>query len=84
MSEIWETEQELQRKEKGMEAFGQSSGHAGLVVPCSVSGQLLPKGASSESTVPRKKTKGKQKPWRHPGLPSEKKQKYYTSYLVHL
>ena len=52
------------------------------VVTSSVSGSS--KGASAEPGEPRKKTKGKQKPKRHPGLPSQEGQEYNKSYLAHL
>ena len=52
------------------------------IVIHSVSG-LSQYGASAEPRAPKKK-KGKQKPKRHPGLPSQEGQEYYKSYLAHL
>ena len=50
---------QLKAEKERLEASGQRSGHAGLVAPCSISGQLLPMGASSaEPRAPNKK-KGK-------------------------
>ena len=68
---------------KRLEAYGlgQRSGHVGWVAPCSVSGKSLSKGASLAE--PRALEKGKHKSRRHPALPSEEKQEYYKSYLVH-
>ena len=43
----------------------------------------LSKGATDKSRAPKKKN-DKQKPKRHPGLPSEEGQEYYKSYLVHV
>ena len=52
------------------------------VVTSSVSGSS--KGASAEPVAPKKKKKGKQKPKRHPGLPSLEGQGYFKSYVAHL
>ena len=90
--QIWQLEQDLNRKKEEMEQFkvenerlealglGQRSGHAGPVAPCRVPGQPLPKGASAEPRTPKKN--GKLKPRRQPGLPSEEKQEYCKSLLV--
>ena len=60
----------------------ETSGLKGPIVTPSVLG-LSQGGASAKPRAPKKK-KGKQKPKRHPGLPSQEGQEYYKSYLAHL
>ena len=60
----------------------EASGLKGPIVTPSVLG-LSQGDASAVPRVPKKK-KGKQKPKRHPGLPSQEGQEYYKSYLAHL
>ena len=85
---IWKLEQDpnskkeelaqLEARKKELEA----SGLKGPIVTSSVLG-LSQDGASAEPRAPEKK-KGKQKPKRHPDLPSQEGQGYYKSYLAHL
>ena len=81
-------EQDLKRKKEELEqlkaikerleasGLGQGFSIASPVAPCSsVLGQSLTKGASSaKPRVPKKK--GKHKPRRQPGLPSEERQEH--------
>ena len=75
-ADIWRLEQDLnsekeelaqlEARKKELEASGLS---LAPVVTSIVSG--LSKGASAEPVAPKKKKEGKQKPKRHPGLPSQ-------------
>ena len=83
--ELWGMEQDLKSKREELEQLKvEASGlwNACPVVAPSISGQPS-QGTSAETRAPKKK-KGKQRPKRHPGLPSQEKQEYYKSYLAHL
>ena len=88
-ADIWRLEQGLNSKNRSWhslrpekKSWEVSGLHLTPVVTSSVSG--LSKGASAEPEAPKKKKRGKQKPKRHPGLPSQEGQEYYKSYLPHL
>ena len=81
--EIDKLEQDLKSKREELaqlEARREVLQASGLTlrVPASVPGMSM--GASAGPSAPKKKEKQK----RHPGLPSQKGQEYYKSYLVHL
>ena len=85
--EIWKLEQDLNGKKEELAQLEarkkelEASGLNGPIVTPSVSG--LSQGvASAETRAPKKKKKNK--PKRHPGLPSQEGQEYYMSYLAHL
>ena len=85
--EIWKLEQDLNGKKEDLAQLEarkkelEASGLKGPIVTPSVSG-LSQGGASAETRAPKKKKKNK--PKRHPGLPSQEGQEYYKSYLAHL
>ena len=85
--EIWKLEQDLNGKKEELAQLEarkkelEASGLKGPIVTPSVLG-LSQGGASAETRAPKKKKKNK--PKRHPGLPSQEGQEYYKSYLAHL
>ena len=86
-AEIWRMEQDLNSKKEELAQLEarkkelEASGLKGPIAASSVSG-LSQGGAAAETRAPKKKKKNK--PKRHPGLPSQEGQEYYQSYLAHL
>ena len=83
--ELESLEQELQSKKDEMtqlEARKEMLETSGFAPEVSVRAPRMSMGASAEPSAPKKKKKKKQK--RHPGLPSQERQEYYKSCLVHL
>ena len=86
-AEIWRLEQDLNSKKEELAQLEarkkelEASGLKGPIAASSVSG-LSQGGATTETRASKKKKKNK--PKRHPGLPSQERQEYYKSYLGHL
>ena len=87
-AEIWRLEQDLNSKKEELAQLEarkkelEASGLKGPIAASSVSG--LSQGGAAAETRAAKKKKGKQKPKRHPRLPSQEGQEYYKSYLAYL
>ena len=83
--EIEKLEQDLKSKKEELaqlEARKEMLEASGLSLASGVSVRVpgMSMGASAKPSAPKKKKKQK----RHPGLPSQERQEYYKSYLVHL
>ena len=82
---IEKLEQDLKNKKEQLaqlEARNKMLEASGFAPRVSVRVPGIPLGASAGPSTTKKKRKNKQK--RHPGLPSQERQDYYKSYLVHL